>query len=56
MTGIDAEWIADNTSADELMAYFVKVAQVNNFDALLKNAQSVLNLPSTAESPDQGAA
>ena len=56
LTGIEAEWIADNTSADELMAYFVKVAQVNNFDALLKNAQSVLTLASKTEAPDQGAA
>ncbi|WP_151737244.1 hypothetical protein [Paenibacillus tengchongensis] len=44
LTGIEAEWIADNTSPDELLAYFVKVAQVNDFGGLLKNAQSVLSL------------
>lgn len=52
LTGIEAEWIADNTAPDELMAYFVKAAQVNNFGALLKNAQSVLSL---ASNPEQGA-
>lgn len=53
LTGIDAEWIADNTSPDELLAFFIKVAQVNDFGGMLKNAQSVLKL---ASNPGQGAA
>lgn len=44
LTGIDSEWIENNASLDELVAYFTAVAKINNFSDLLKNVQSVLAL------------
>lgn len=44
LTGIDSEWIENNASLDELVAYFAAAAKVNNFSDLLKNVQSVLSL------------
>ncbi|AIQ13629.1 hypothetical protein [Paenibacillus durus] len=57
LTGIDTEWIDENASVDEILAYLTAVASVNNFGEMLKNVQGVLNLgiPKTAESAEQGA-
>lgn len=57
LTGIDAKYIEDNASIDELIAYFTEVAKVNDFNSVVKNVQSVLSLVSrketeTAESQD----
>jgi len=42
LTGIDEEYIDQNASIDELVAYYTAMAKANNFGELLKNAQSVL--------------
>lgn len=44
LTGIEEEWLIDNVSLDELLEYFVKTAKKNNFDVIIKNVRSVLNL------------
>ncbi|AHV98982.1 hypothetical protein [Paenibacillus sabinae] len=58
LTGIDAEWIDENASVDEILAYLTAVASVNNFGEMLKNVQGVLSLgiPKAAEAAEQGAA
>lgn len=47
LTGLEPAWIDENVSPDELMAYFVAVARVNDFGGLLKNVQGALNLTQT---------
>ncbi|WP_018755202.1 hypothetical protein [Paenibacillus terrigena] len=42
LTGLDEEFIDENASIDELVAYYTAMAKANNFGELLKNAQSVL--------------
>ncbi|CAH1194609.1 hypothetical protein PAECIP111892_01763 [Paenibacillus auburnensis] len=44
LTGLEPAWIDENVSPDELMAYFVAVARVNDFGGFLKNVQGALNL------------
>lgn len=47
LTGLEPAWINENVSPDELMAYFVAVARVNDFGGLLKNVQGALKLTQT---------
>jgi hypothetical protein len=49
LTDLEPAWINENVSPDELMAYFVAVARVNDFGGLLKNAQSALKLTQTLD-------
>lgn len=49
LTGLETAWIDENVSPDELMAYFVAVARVNDFGGLLKNVQSALKLTQTLD-------
>lgn len=44
LTGFDEEWIKENASGDELVAFFTETAKINNFGELIKNAQGVLKL------------
>lgn len=44
LTGLEEEWLHDNASLDELVAFFTETAKVNNFGELLKNVQGVLKL------------
>ncbi|WP_314587923.1 hypothetical protein [Paenibacillus terrigena] len=44
LTGKDAEWIEENAGIDELVAFFVETARVNNFGDLLKNVRGALSL------------
>lgn len=44
LTGFDKEWLEKNASLDELVAYFIAVAKMNNFAESLKNVQGVLSL------------
>lgn len=50
LTDLEPAWINENVSPDELMAYFVAVARVNDFGGLLKNVQGALKLTQTLES------
>jgi hypothetical protein len=49
LTGLEPAWIDENVSPDELMAYFVAVARVNDFGGLLKNVQGALKLTQTLD-------
>lgn len=49
LTDLEAEWIDENVAPDELMAYFIAVARVNDFGGLLKNVQSALKLTQTLD-------
>ncbi|WP_162174494.1 hypothetical protein [Paenibacillus sp. FSL R7-269] len=49
LTGLEPAWINENVSPDELMAYFVAVARVNDFGGLLKNVQGALKLTQTLD-------
>lgn len=49
LTGLEPAWIDENVSPDELMAYFVAVARVNDFGGLLKNVQGALKLTETLD-------
>lgn len=44
LTGIDEEYIEQNASLDELVAFYSAVAKANNFGELLKNGRGVLAL------------
>ncbi|WP_434750260.1 hypothetical protein [Paenibacillus amylolyticus] len=44
LTGIDEEYIEQNASLDELVAFYGAVAKANNFGDLLKNGRGVLAL------------
>lgn len=56
LTELDAEWIENNASVDELVSFFVETVRVNNFGELLKNARSALSLANPAEkATEQGA-
>lgn len=49
LTRFEPEWIEENVAPDELMAYFVAVARVNDFGGLLKNVQGALKLTQTLD-------
>ncbi|MEJ9160873.1 hypothetical protein [Paenibacillus graminis] len=49
LTDLEPAWIDENVSPDELMAYFVAVARVNDFGGLLKNVQGALKLTQTLD-------
>lgn len=53
LTDTDAEWLRQNASLDELVAFFTETAKMNNFGELLKNVQGVLKLPATTQKPAQ---
>ncbi|GAA0840463.1 hypothetical protein GCM10008915_35990 [Bifidobacterium pullorum subsp. gallinarum] len=56
LTELDAEWIENNAGVDELIAFFVETARVNNFGELLKNVRGALNhAKPTEEVAEQGA-
>lgn len=56
LTDIDAEWIKQNASGDELFSFFAETAKVNNFGELIKNVQGVLKLSGIQrEATDQDA-
>ncbi|MNC17768.1 hypothetical protein D3C75_656590 [compost metagenome] len=57
LTGLDSQWIKDNAGLDELVTYILAVAQANDFSAVLKNVQGVLDLvnPKVAEALAQSA-
>ncbi|AWB45274.1 hypothetical protein DCC85_14265 [Paenibacillus sp. CAA11] len=55
LTGLDAEWIEQNASIDELVAFFTATARANNFGDVLKNVQSALKLANPETTADQGA-
>lgn len=56
LTELDAEWIENNAGVDELIAFFVETARVNNFGELLKNVRGALNHAKPAEEvAEQGA-
>lgn len=42
LTGIDEEYIEENASIDQLIAFYKATADANNFGELLKNGRSVL--------------
>jgi len=42
LTELDADWIENNASVDELVEFFVETARVNNFGEMLKNVRGVL--------------
>ncbi len=44
LTEIDSDYIEDNASIDQLIAYFTEVAKVNDFSGVIKNVKSVLAL------------
>lgn len=48
LSGIDEEYIEQNASIDELVAFYKAVAERNNFAELLKNAKGVLGLAGMA--------
>lgn len=43
LTELDAEWIENNASVDELVTFFAETARINNFGEMLKNVRGVLN-------------
>jgi len=56
LTELDADWIENNASVDELVTFFVETARVNNFGEMLKNVRGVLTQAGPkAEVPDQDA-
>ncbi|MCY9532980.1 hypothetical protein M5X06_12940 [Paenibacillus alvei] len=58
LTGIDEEYIEENASIDQLIAFYKATADANNFGELLKNGRSVLGaiVPNlTAETTSQDA-
>lgn len=55
LTGLEPSWINENVSPDELMAYFVAVARVNDFGGLLKNVQGALKLTQTLDTAAEAA-
>ncbi|WP_438432334.1 hypothetical protein [Gorillibacterium sp. sgz500922] len=55
LSGLDKDWLRGHASLDEVVAFFTATAKANNFGALLKNAQSVLNLSAAAKAPLQDA-
>lgn len=56
LTGLDADWIENNAGVDELVAFFVETARVNNFGEMLKNVRGALNHAKPAEKvAEQGA-
>lgn len=55
LTEIDAEYIEKNASLDEVVEYFVKMAEVNDFNKLAKNVKSVLALAIPKKERDEGA-
>lgn len=42
LTGLEQEWIEQNGALDELAAFLLETAKVNNFAELLKNVRGVL--------------
>lgn len=55
LTGLDSEYLIKNAAADELFEFFMETAKVNNFSALLKNVQGVLNLAKPEAAANQDA-
>lgn len=56
LTELDADWIENNASVDELVTFFVETARVNNFGEMLKNVRGVLTQAGPkAEVPGQNA-
>jgi 5-formaminoimidazole-4-carboxamide-1-beta-D-ribofuranosyl 5'-monophosphate synthetase len=51
LTGIDEEYIEQNASIDELVAFYGAVAKANNFGELLKNGRGVLSLAGLGAAP-----
>lgn len=43
LTELDAEWIENNASVDELVTFFAETARINNFGEMLKNVRGVLS-------------
>lgn len=44
LTDLDADYIENNASLDEIIEYFTQVAKVNDFDSIVKNIKGVLAL------------
>lgn len=44
LTGVDEEYIEQNASIDQLVAFYKATVEENNFGELLKNGQGVLSM------------
>lgn len=55
LTGLDEEYVENNASLDELVAYFAEMLKANNFPELLKNVKGALNLGNLTQVETQSA-
>lgn len=55
LTGIEAEYIEQNASIDQLIAYFTELVRINDFSSIVKNVKSVLVRGETEDKTGQDA-